>query len=84
MYEHILYIIIYWIATCLDFFVSFFDSCFLKLKNALENEKIAKLVFTFKYMRSSLWIKNYIMYANLSIKIYSLKNMFYSIHKSYW
>jgi len=24
------------------------------------------------------------MYANLSIQIYSLKNKFYSIHKSYW
>jgi len=35
-------------------------------------------------MRSSSWIKNYIMYGNLSIQIYSLKNKFYSIHKSYW
>jgi len=27
--------------------------------------------------------KKSIMYANLSIQIYSLKNKFYSIHKSY-
>jgi len=32
-------------------------------------------------MRSSSWIKNYILYANLSIQIYSLKNKFYFIHK---
>jgi len=56
----------------------------LKFKNALRNEKTVKfLVFIFKYMRSSSWIKNYIMYANLSIQIYSLKNKFHSIHKSY-
>jgi len=41
------------IATYCDFFVSFFDSRFLKHKNALENEKTAKLVFIFKCMRSS-------------------------------
>jgi len=84
MYGHILYIIIYigvsGIVTCFDFFVSYF----LKFRNALGNEKTTKLVFIFKYMRSSSWIKNYIMYANLSIQIYSLKNKFYSIHKSYW
>jgi len=44
-----------------DFFVSFFGSCFLKLRNALENEKTVKLVFIIKadihnpflYLRSS-------------------------------
>jgi len=56
MYGYILYIIIYWclrIAICLDFFISFFDSCFLKFRNALGNEKTAKLVFIFKCMRLS-------------------------------
>jgi len=60
-----------------DFFVFFFDSCFLKFKNALRNEKTTKLVFIFKYMRSSSGIKNYITYVNLSIQIYSLKNKFF-------
>jgi len=49
----------------------------LKLRNALGNEKTAKLIFIFKWMRSSSRIKNYIMYANLSIQIYSLKNKFF-------
>jgi len=55
MYGHILYIIIYvsGITTCLDFFVSFLGSYFLKFRNALENEKTTKLVFIFKCMRSS-------------------------------
>jgi len=51
VYNYILYIS--GIATCLDFFVSFFDFCFLKFKNALRSEKTAKLVFIFKYMHSS-------------------------------
>jgi len=68
---------------CCDFFVFFFDSCFLKLRNALENERTVKLVFIFKCKRPSLWIKNYIMYANLNIQIYPLKNKFYFIHKFY-
>jgi len=38
------------IATCLDFFVSFFGSCFLKFINALGNKKTAKLVFKIKWM----------------------------------
>jgi len=45
-----LYIGVSGIATCLDFFVSFFGSCFLKFRNALGNEKTAKLVFIFKWM----------------------------------
>jgi len=59
MYEHVWTYFVYnnigvsEIATCYDFFVSFFDSCFLKLRNALGNEKTVKLVFTFKCIRSS-------------------------------
>jgi len=60
------------------FLCFFFGSYFLKLKNALRNEKTAKLVFIFKYMRLSSWMKNYIMYVNLNTQIYSLKNKFYS------
>jgi len=52
VYGHILYIIIYWCLRDCDFFVSFFGSCFLKLKNALENKKTAKLIFIFKCMHS--------------------------------
>jgi len=55
MYGHILYIIISVseIATCCDFFVSFFGFCFLKLRNALGNKRTVKLVFIFKCTRSS-------------------------------
>jgi len=42
---------------CFNFFVSFFDSCFLKFKNALKNEKTAKLVFIFKYMRARVHLR---------------------------
>jgi len=59
MYGHILYIIIYWlvseIATC-DFFVSFFDSYFLKLRNALGNEKTVKFFFIFYFFLYSFYI----------------------------
>jgi len=53
IYGHILYIIIGVSGITMDFFVSFFGSCFLKFRNALGNEKTAKLVFIFKWMRSS-------------------------------
>jgi len=43
----------------------------------MRQETTAKLVFIFECMRSSSSIKNYIMYTNLSIQIYSLKNKFY-------
>jgi len=59
MYGHILYIIIYWcLRDCyLDFFVSFFGSCFLKVRNALGNEKTAKLVVVPNYaLRSTLYV----------------------------
>jgi len=60
IYEHVWtyfvnnYIGVSEIATYCDFFVSFFGSCFLKLRKALGNEKTAKLVFIFKCMGSSL------------------------------
>jgi len=46
-----LYIGVSEIATYCDFFVSFFGSYFLKFRNALGDEKTAKLVFIFKCMR---------------------------------
>jgi len=58
MYEHVWtyfvynHILVSEIACC-DFFVSFFGFCFLKLRNALGNEKTVKLVFIFKCMRSA-------------------------------
>jgi len=51
------YIYVSGIAMCFNFFVSFFDSCFLKFKNALKNEKTAKLVFIFKYMRARVHLR---------------------------
>jgi len=57
MYGHILYIIYMLVSSRLlrtATPVSFFGFCFLKLRNALGNKKIAKLVFfIFKCMRSS-------------------------------
>jgi len=68
MYEHIciyLYIAVSGIATCLDFFVSFFGFCFLKFRNALGNEKTAKLFFIFKCMRVHLREQKIILYMQI-------------------
>jgi len=41
----------------------------LKLRNALRNEKTAKLVFIFKCMRSASWIKNYVYKFNIKFNL---------------
>jgi len=55
MYEHVwtYFVYDYTLMSPRLLRTSFFGSCYLELRNALENEKIAKLVFIFKCMRSS-------------------------------
>jgi len=76
MYGHILYIIIYWcfrdcyVPRLLCFFFSVLVSL-MKFRNALGNEKTAKLVFIFKdafiFVNKKLYVCKF-KYLNIFIK----------------